>query len=126
MASVFLTSYECFTRQAQLGQRDPINALTKHRVENEITDQTQFDELDRRAKQMALEAIQFADACPDPSLEKMYTVCTPSCLDRTRLRAASLVHLNRVGGRKGLSENLICCHCGAGVPPAPQECSDRA
>lgn len=58
---------------SQEQQRDCINVLVNHLIENNLATQEQIDELDERAKHTAQEAVKYADASPEPGDEEMYT-----------------------------------------------------
>ena len=58
---------------AQHQAQDPINNLVNHLVETGIATQEQVDELDRRAKQVAVDSVRFANESPDLTEDDLYT-----------------------------------------------------
>ena len=54
-------------------QRDPINRLVNHLIDSGLATQAQVDQLNRRAKDAALAAVQFADQSPPTPLDELYT-----------------------------------------------------
>ena len=58
---------------AQFEQRDPINTLVNHMIEKRSATQQQIDELDKLAKQQALEAVRFANESPEPGTDELFT-----------------------------------------------------
>ncbi|MEX2212819.1 MAG: pyruvate dehydrogenase (acetyl-transferring) E1 component subunit alpha [Phycisphaeraceae bacterium] len=53
--------------------RDPILKLTMHLIDKGLATQEQIDELDERAKKLAIEAVEFANESPDTPVEELYT-----------------------------------------------------
>lgn len=54
-------------------EQDPINRLVNFLIERGLVKQEELDELDRQAKQQALDAVKFANDSPDTPLEELYT-----------------------------------------------------
>ena len=57
----------------QYEQQDPIDRLANHLMETNQATQEQIDELDRRAKAVALDAVEYANDAPPTPLEQLYT-----------------------------------------------------
>jgi pyruvate dehydrogenase E1 component alpha subunit len=58
---------------AQHEQRDPINSFVNHLIDQRLATQEQIEELDRQAKQAALDAVRYADESPEVTAEELYT-----------------------------------------------------
>jgi pyruvate dehydrogenase E1 component alpha subunit len=54
-------------------EQDCINRLVNYLIDHKLATQEQIDQLDNQAKQIAKEAIEFAEKCPDMPLEELYT-----------------------------------------------------
>ncbi len=54
-------------------QQDCINRLVNYLIKQQLADQNQIEELDRRAKKTAQAAVQFANESPDLESDEMYT-----------------------------------------------------
>lgn len=54
-------------------ERDCINVLVNHLIDNDKITQEQVDELDNKAKQMSADAITFAEESPEMPVEEMFT-----------------------------------------------------
>lgn len=54
-------------------KQDCINRLVNYLIDNNHADQARIDELDKQAKQSAIEAVKFANDSPDTPVEEMYT-----------------------------------------------------
>ncbi|GAB4111125.1 MAG: pyruvate dehydrogenase (acetyl-transferring) E1 component subunit alpha [Phycisphaeraceae bacterium] len=58
---------------AQQKEKDCINTLVNHLIENKIATQQQIEELDKKAKEASREAVRYAEESPDLPLSEMYT-----------------------------------------------------
>jgi len=54
-------------------EKDCINSLVAHLIENKLATQQQIDELDKKAKQVSRDAVTFAEQSPDPPKSEMFT-----------------------------------------------------
>lgn len=52
---------------------DPINRLIKHLLDHKLATQDQIDEEDKQAKQMALDAVKYANESPEMGIDELYT-----------------------------------------------------
>ncbi len=59
--------------QGYKDHRDPIQSLVQHLIEHGVATQEQIDEIDAEAKQLAKDAVKFANESPDTPIEEMYT-----------------------------------------------------
>ncbi|MEM9414865.1 MAG: thiamine pyrophosphate-dependent enzyme [Planctomycetota bacterium] len=53
--------------------RDPISELVRHMIDSNMVTQEDCDAMDKRAKQVSLDAVKFAKASPDMPVEEMFT-----------------------------------------------------
>jgi TPP-dependent pyruvate/acetoin dehydrogenase alpha subunit len=51
--------------------RDPIMRFTKHLLQSEILDEDQAQEIDKQAEQVIVNAVEFAEASPEPELSTL-------------------------------------------------------
>jgi acetoin:2,6-dichlorophenolindophenol oxidoreductase subunit alpha len=51
--------------------RDPIMRFTKHLLQAEILDESQAQEIDAKAEQVILKAVEFAESSPDPDISTL-------------------------------------------------------
>ena len=58
---------------AQHQQHDPINTLVNHLIERGQATQEQVDALDEQAKQIAIDAVKFAEESPATPVEELFT-----------------------------------------------------
>ena len=54
-------------------EKDCINTLVNHLIENKLASQDEIDELDKKAKQVSRDAIKYAEESPDLPLSEMFT-----------------------------------------------------
>ncbi|MFW5682145.1 MAG: pyruvate dehydrogenase (acetyl-transferring) E1 component subunit alpha, partial [Phycisphaeraceae bacterium] len=54
-------------------EQDPINRLVNHMIEREMLTQEQSDELDREAKDLAKDAVKYANEAEDTPLDELFT-----------------------------------------------------
>ena len=54
-------------------EKDCINTLVNHLIENSLATQDQINALDKQAKQASRDAVQFAEQSPDLPMSEMYT-----------------------------------------------------
>ena len=54
-------------------EKDCINTLVNHLIENKLATQDQINELDKKAKQASRDAVQYAEQSPDLPMSEMYT-----------------------------------------------------
>jgi pyruvate dehydrogenase E1 component alpha subunit len=53
-------------------QQDPIRTYFEHLKQAGLADQALLEDLDRKAREVTDQAIQFADASPEPSPDELY------------------------------------------------------
>jgi pyruvate dehydrogenase E1 component alpha subunit len=58
---------------AQREQHDPINGLVNYLIDHRLVGQEKIEELDKQAKQAAMDAVRFADESPETPMEEMHT-----------------------------------------------------
>lgn len=58
---------------AQQEERDPINQLVNHLIENKLATQQELDAFDKQAKQEAVDATRYADQSPDMPIDELFT-----------------------------------------------------
>jgi pyruvate dehydrogenase E1 component alpha subunit len=58
---------------AERQERDAINTLVNHLIENKLATQEQIEEMDNHAKEAAKAAIQYAEESPDLGKDELYT-----------------------------------------------------
>jgi pyruvate dehydrogenase E1 component alpha subunit len=51
--------------------RDPVMRFTKHLLQSEILDEDQAQEIDKQAEQVIVNAVEFAEASPEPELSTL-------------------------------------------------------
>ena len=54
-------------------QQDPINSLVNHLIEKGWSTQTQIDDLNKEAKERAVEAVRYANESAEPTVQDLYT-----------------------------------------------------
>ncbi|HEX7010965.1 MAG TPA: pyruvate dehydrogenase (acetyl-transferring) E1 component subunit alpha [Phycisphaeraceae bacterium] len=57
----------------QIQERDCINTLVNHLIEQNIATQEEINALDKEARQAAQDAVKYADNAPEPGLDELYT-----------------------------------------------------
>jgi pyruvate dehydrogenase E1 component alpha subunit len=58
---------------AERKEHDPINTLVNHLIERNLATQEQINALDDQAKQIAIDAVKFADESPATPVEELFT-----------------------------------------------------
>ncbi len=54
-------------------QQDPIHNLVNHLIDHDLATQEEIDDLDKQAKQAALDAVRYANDAPDLGADELYT-----------------------------------------------------
>ncbi len=78
-------------------KNDPIPRLRAHLVKKKLATEAELDAVDAEVKAVCEEAIAFADASAEPSMDELYTDCEvqpgePDVKPRERVRGATDVH----------------------------------
>ncbi|MFP4145928.1 MAG: pyruvate dehydrogenase (acetyl-transferring) E1 component subunit alpha [Phycisphaeraceae bacterium] len=58
---------------AEQQERDAINLLVNHLIEQKMTGQEKIDELDKKAKKAAQDSVKYANESPEPGMDELYT-----------------------------------------------------
>lgn len=53
-------------------ENDPIGIYRKYLIDNEISDENELNDVDKKAQEIVEEAVKFAESSPEPAAEELY------------------------------------------------------